>query len=36
MLVANALDAGITEKDIDDTVNYFLSFKVSKKTSMLL
>lgn len=34
-IVANALGIRITEKDIDDTINYYLSFKVSKKTSML-
>ena len=35
MAVANFLGVGITDKDIEDTIAYFLSFKVSKKTSML-
>ncbi len=34
-LVANAAGIRITDKDIKDTLDYFLSFKVSKKTSML-
>ena len=34
-IVANALGITITNKDIDDTIDYYLSFKVSKKTSML-
>lgn len=34
-LVAGAVGISITNKDIDDIINYFLSFKVSKKTSML-
>lgn len=33
--VARAIGIELTEKDIEDTINYFLSFKVSKKTSML-
>ena len=34
-MVANAFGVNIIDKDIEDTIDYFLSFKVSKKTSML-
>lgn len=33
--VARSIGIELSEKDIEDTIEYFLSFKVSKKTSML-
>lgn len=33
--VSRLAGISLTQKDIDDVINYFLSFKVSKKTSML-
>lgn len=33
--VANSVGIELTKDDIENTINYFLSFKVSKKTSML-
>ena len=35
VMVAKTLSIDLNQNDIDDIINYFLSFKVSKRTSML-